>query len=710
MREQNERRRKLQRYRKRGRRRQPKSLRIYGKTFLVFLGCLLLLFLVGKTGAEIYQNYEERTCLSLESALNMMQLLMHAQKAAGLGEAADGAADGNASFEGYIDGIDSACLEENLTWKRAEELFAFLTEEDRRWLEEHREKERENVKAQLWDEWYRQAMARAGKGADDTGDFEIFNLWIQEKKGPKLSCFYEGQDVVFVSAALAGEDCRETVADLFFQAGKLKDLNPKTQKVSGKLLRVTQEGAELENAGFLPFSENFRGYQLYGDMKMLNSSDLCIGYNFSDFVVENGRIEAALQVRKEAMENIRVLIQSSDYGGRLHETLKLTADCDCLIKGADSRLLAGEVLEISAGSLLFENADRICIVPEALTGKIRLLNVSRSAGAMEYRGSLELLKTEQGICVINELLLEEYLYAVVPSEMPASYPEEALQAQAICARTYACEKMKSAGLAEYGAHVDDSTAFQVYNNIDEDLKTTEAVKATSGQVLFYEGEPAQIYYYSTSCGYGTDLSVWQDGNEALFPYLVSRKIGEGDIFYEQEEPWYRWSYEVKALDENAVYERICARYRANPSMVLTRQANGSFSSEKPVPLGRIKDISILERGAGGVADSLLIEGEKVAYLVRKEYNIRSVLCDGKTQVLRQDGTFAGAASILPSAFLEIQAVMKENFVTGYALSGGGYGHGVGLSQNGAKQMAKNGMNAEEITEFFFPGCRMERIY
>ena len=54
--------------------------------------------------------------------------------------------------------------------------------------------------------------------------------------------------------------------------------------------------------------------------------------------------------------------------------------------------------------------------------------------------------------------------------------------------------------------------------------------------------------------------------------------------------------------------------------------------------------------------------------------------------------------------------MKENFVTGYALSGGGYGHGVGLSQNGAKQMAKNGMNAEEITEFFFPGCRMERIY
>ena len=67
---------------------------------------------------------------------------------------------------------------------------------------------------------------------------------------------------------------------------------------------------------------------------------------------------------------------------------------------------------------------------------------------------MELLLTEGGIAVINEVLLEEYLYSVVPSEMPSSYPGEALKAQAVCARTYAYGHMEHAGYPKYGAHVD----------------------------------------------------------------------------------------------------------------------------------------------------------------------------------------------------------------------------------------------------------------
>ena len=98
--------------------------------------------------------------------------------------------------------------------------------------------------------------------------------------------------------------------------------------------------------------------------------------------------------------------------------------------------------------------------------------------------------------MINELLLEEYLYAVVPSEMPASYPLEALKAQAVCARTYAYARILHAGLPEYGAHVDDSTAFQVYNNILENAQTTKAVRETKGELLWYGQELADTYYYS----------------------------------------------------------------------------------------------------------------------------------------------------------------------------------------------------------------------
>ena len=97
--------------------------------------------------------------------------------------------------------------------------------------------------------------------------------------------------------------------------------------------------------------------------------------------------------------------------------------------------------------------------------------------------------------MVNELPLEEYLFSVVPSEMPASYPLEALKAQAICARTYAYGHMLRAGYPRYGAHVDDSTSYQVYNNITEADSTTTAVKETYGQmILTDEGTVANTYY------------------------------------------------------------------------------------------------------------------------------------------------------------------------------------------------------------------------
>ncbi|MDE7358453.1 MAG: SpoIID/LytB domain-containing protein, partial [Lachnospiraceae bacterium] len=143
-----------------------------------------------------------------------------------------------------------------------------------------------------------------------------------------------------------------------------------------------------------------------------------------------------------------------------------------------------------------------------------------------YRGTMECLRREQGIVLINELPLEEYLYAVVPSEMPASYPQEALKAQAVCARTYAYRYILRAGLPELGAHVDDTTAYQVYHNIEEHAAATTAVKETDGVLLTYEGEAAGNYYYSTSCGAGTDVVSWQGGNGEDIPYLHGVRVSE----------------------------------------------------------------------------------------------------------------------------------------------------------------------------------------
>lgn len=174
-------------------------------------------------------------------------------------------------------------------------------------------------------------------------------------------------------------------------------------------------------------------------------------------------------------ETIRVLIQNSDYQGIFHKEVKLSCDTEWeLHYGLDGELTekhaGGEELLLDGNSAWFTECARIVLSPAEDGGKISLLSVNRSQGTPAYRGSMEIRKTGQGFVVINELPVEEYLYGVVPSEMPVSYPMEALKAQAICARTYVYAHLESPGYGEYGAHVDDSTGYQVYNNTAEKRK------------------------------------------------------------------------------------------------------------------------------------------------------------------------------------------------------------------------------------------------
>lgn len=565
------------------------------------------------------------------------------------------------------------------------------------------------------------------RSIDDTG-FLLSNAWVIQAGQERLSCFWNDYEIDFPGEVLSGteepQDASEkglaekqdAVADITFQSGCIAQIRYKENKISGRLLLISDGGAEIEGQGFYPFSDRLKIYRLYGRMKKLYTNDLRIGYAFTDFVVEDGKIEAALVPKEEKMEYIRVLVKTSNYGSAYHDSLELRADCDCTIISGEygsaeqTRLAAGDVLVLDKNSGLFENGERIWVKPDILTGHISLLNVERSQGTPAYRGSFELIKSPDGIVAVNEVLLEEYLYAVVPSEMPASYPLEALKSQAVCARTYAYAKMCHAGLPSYGAHVDDSAGFQVYQNISENAETTKAVKETKGQALYYGEELAETYYYSTSCGYGADAGVWLNGNAENYPYLVSQKIGEGDHFFEESEPWYRWQYTVAALDIDVLNRAVQKRYEANADGVLTMQPDGSFGAQKPPETGRIREISVALYGAGGVAQQLLIEGEKATLLVKTEHNIRYVLCDGSTQVIRQDGSSASALSMVPSAFFTIETLKENGFVVGYSLSGGGFGHGVGLSQNGARNMAAAGYACGDILDFFYRGCVLQEVY
>lgn len=594
---------------------------------------------------------------------------------------------------------------------------------------------------------------------------ELVNVWIIDQDTGGISIFSDGQRRIcpfgVIDTTSDGQEIyyqpegslREQLADVWLSDGAVTSVNVKSEKINGRILSADSDHVEVEGYGSLPLAADYRGYRLYDNLEMCTVRDIPFGYSFTDLVVENGEICGLLIARDGAMENIRVLIKASDFNGLFHQQLTFTADTGfSVIYGEyDSQQAewhnAEEEITLTVDDEHFQG-ERVWVVPDALTGKIILKSVGRSQGTPSYRGQMELSRSDEGIIVINEVPLEEYLYSVVPSEMPSGYPAEALKAQAICARTYAYGHMEKAGYPQYGAHVDDSTSYQVYNNILEQGSTTTAVKDTYGQLLYTaDGELAETYYYSTSCGVGSDATVWKTQIPPDLPYLKAKPLNrtamtemvsamagglelpENDIGkrlqdesafaefitsvdaddFEAKEGWYRWYYSVEKLDSSHMEQVLQNRYAVNSRLVLT-WIDGEYVSQEIEEIGDIKDIYVEKRGSGGVAEELIIETEKGKYKVISEHNIRYVLNDGSSKVQRQDGSRISSPTLLPSGFFVIETGKEGGNVVAYTLTGGGFGHGVGMSQNGAKQMAADGFSCEEILGFFFENCEMKSIY
>ncbi len=564
----------------------------------------------------------------------------------------------------------------------------------------------------------------------------------------------DGNDVSNVVESHTGK-----IADVTVTNGMVTMVEIHTgEKINDKVVALSKDSyIELEQYGYIPFAKNVKIYQLYGDVMTADWKDIRIGYSFADYVLENGEIIAVLLAGEEVMQNIRVLLKNSDYDSIYHEIVQITCDVDFTVNRSATNIVgtqdsgtvhkAGEIVNLS-----MEQEGRLIITPNALTGRITVLSINRSQGHPVYRGNLEVIREAEGFVLINEVALDEYLYGVVPSEMPASYPKEALKAQAVCARTYAYAHILNPGIPEYGAHVDDSTSYQVYQNTMERPECIEAINETRGIVLYGEGGLLDTYYYSTSCGFGADERVWNPLKEDYLTYLEPQSISYGQAEwdlrkqettekvytkdslmeeenfrafiqnpppgdFECEEVWYRWQYEVNEVDEELIYKRLKVRYRNNPDYV-QRLVKGEFISQSVERPGKIKNIYVEKRGQGGIAYSLIIEGEENTYRVITESNIRYVLCGSESQVVRQDGSTYRAKTLLPSAFFVIDMVGNESVggnadageeTVGYRILGGGFGHGAGMSQNAAKNMAQAGYDMQDILSFFYKGCEMKAV-
>lgn len=354
-------------------------------------------------------------------------------------------------------------------------------------------------------------------------------------------------------------------------------------------------------------------------------------------------------------EKIRVLLMDSSYERYYHQEVTLSFD--------------GKVEMYVHGQM---KASLVTVEP--CSGETQVLSLKRQQGCPRYPGKLLLRDCEEGILLINELALEEYLERVVPSEMPATYETEALKAQAVCARTYARKKMEESRFEEYGADLDDSVNDQVYNNISPQTETSEAVKETEGEVLCQNGELIEAYYFSTSAGFTSTDEIWGAVPAASFLKSV-------ECSFDKEEPWSRWEVKI-------------------PWDFLEKQAAGKWETDC-----KVKNIEIVRKSISNAVTGLRIQTENSWYILENELEIRRFLSPCGLTVTRKNGEQVKGGNTLPSAYFTLD-VDRNVSVT---VSGSGYGHGVGMSQNAANHMAELGKSYRDILNYFFKDVDIIRL-
>ncbi|GMU53456.1 MAG: hypothetical protein AMXMBFR33_26020 [Candidatus Xenobia bacterium] len=315
------------------------------------------------------------------------------------------------------------------------------------------------------------------------------------------------------------------------------------------------------------------------------------------------------------------------------------------------------------------------------------LRITRSNGTYRwsaFRGAVILVPGPHGLSVINRLTLEEYLAGVVPNEVPPTFPPECLKAMAVVARSYS--------LAHRGAHsgadVCDEVHCQVYGGLaSESDSTSAAVLATHAVVLAYQGRPIDATFHAVCGGVGQDADrVWSGRGAA---YLRGRP----DTL--ESEPGALASEEaVTAFLEHPPEDACCRqagrfRWRETYSRnELEERLNLSLPvlcKEEWRGLGRLRALRVSERGPLGRVEALEIEGQQGRYTVRGD-RVRWLTSGGKI----------GAAGLNSTLFV-VKLTGDE-----VELVGGGWGHGVGMCQEGAAGRARAGLPYQDILKHYYP--------
>lgn len=338
-----------------------------------------------------------------------------------------------------------------------------------------------------------------------------------------------------------------------------------------------------------------------------------------------------------------------------------------------------------------------------------------SVNGKRYRGEIELRRfTGSDMTVINIINIEQYLYGVVPLELEPTAPIEALKAQAVAARTFTYRSMGS--YKKWDFDVTNTTSSQVYGGYDaEKSSTNQAVDATKGKKLLYNGQLASVHYFSSSGGMTEDSKyVW--GNDVPYLKSVPDPYEAGNSYN------YTWS---RTFTADQIKLKLFVSGVEIGDIV-------DMIAEEYTPAGRVRKLKII--GTAGTItytneDIRIILGDS-GYLPSRMFTINSGSSgQGSTaSVYTESGTAAvnlsGAKAVTSSGTFDVSGspvtvlgASGSAVITGsgssnvpkgtFVLTGKGWGHGVGMSQEGAKGFARNGYTYDQILKHYFTGVTVE---
>lgn len=384
-------------------------------------------------------------------------------------------------------------------------------------------------------------------------------------------------------------------------------------------------------------------------------------------------------------------------------------DTDITIQFKDNKY----VVSNKEGKIVFEtSSDNI-----AIRAKEKTITYN---GNSYYGDFVFKANTSSKLTVMNYVNIEDYVKGVLPYEMSASWPIEALKAQAVCARSYVLGTLDKH--KKYGFDVCNTTNCQVYNGTSRaDKNSNEAVEQTKGEILTSNGKLAVGYFFSSSGGATeNNENVW--GGKP-----ISYLRGVQDI-YEDASGSSKNIWTVTLTAQQVQSKLKSAGYK------IGQVANVSVT--KRTEMGNVNEVTVIDTEGNTVkikngdvrtvfglnSIRYTINGDKpevslpqnslyINGVSSKDENLYAI---GANKTIIKIDKASGKTALTASGKQTISTLSKETYTRNtsdtYTFSGTGWGHNVGMSQYGARSMAKMGFLYQDILKFYFKDIQIENIF